>query len=224
MREMRIQCAVMLAMFLCACESERTVYDEYGNVVDTKAKSGGERDFSEYMEEKFNTSFSEKKNDQGVPQAVSNRVSSYQAKLDESKRLDKTYMTGEYGGTMGSPMQGMNFSDSGKAFDTGRAYSDAEGKRISKELHPDFATETKGVYGVGDISVDAGKRSVHQGEVSSMTGEFPTNPSHYSRSTQSGYFESRRDHTPPPPVYTRDEYTRKTIRDTRSMLGRDEKE
>ena len=217
--------SLLLSVLLCACESERTVYDEYGNVVDeAKQSTGGERDFSEYMEEKFDSSFTEKKNAQGVPQTVSNRVSPYQSDLDASKRLDKSYMTKEFSGTSKSSMQDMKFSGSGQAFDAKKAYPGAMGAQIDKDLHPDFAGADKGVYGADDLSPDAGKRSAMQGEQSTMGGEFPTSPSFYSRDTKSGYVESRMSNTPPPPVYSRDEYSRKTIRETRTMLGRDDEE
>ena len=208
-------------LFLSACTSQRTVYDENGNVVQDKPKTGVERDFADYMEEKFNSSFSEKKNEQGVPQAVSNKVSSFQSKLDEAKRIDKEFVTSSFAGTGESALSGKEFSGSGRSFDTKKEYIDS-GRRLNRDLNPAFATSSKGIYGKDDEFFSAREKSALSGARSSMGGEYDTGESPYfSRSSESGYIETRRENTPPPPVYSSEEYMGRTIEETRTLLGRD---
>ncbi len=221
---MRRQLTVLgMLCLLSACASVRTVYDEQGRVVKESESKGGERDFADYMEEKSNASFSEKKNEQGIPQAVSDKVSSFQSKLDESRRIDKTYLTGEYAGTSENSLRDKRFSGADKSYDTSGRFYD-EGRHLDRELNPAFAREGHGIYGGDDEYAGAQERSELAGKKSSMGGEYYTkeNP-YYSRSDESGYFETRRDDTPPPPVYSRDEYVGKTIDEVRSLLGRDKK-
>lgn len=209
-------------LLLSACESVRTVYDEYGEVVDTEAAdSGSEGDFSARLEKQFSSAFSEKKNDKGVPQAISNRVSPYQKDLDASGRMDKEYSTGSYSGSK-DEVYTVSFSDGKKMFSTSDAYSGAMGKSIDRDLHPDFATATRGVYGSEDSYI-GGTTEAYQNGVRNTMGsrKYVTGESHYSRETPNGYVETRRNNTPPPRVITRDQYYRKTIEETRSLLGRD---
>ncbi len=220
---MRRLLAVGLAgLILGACTSQRTVYDEYGNVVSDKPQAGRERDFADYMEEKFNSSFSEKKNEQGVPQAVSNKVSSFQSKLDDSKRIEKEYATSPFAGASESALSGKEFVGSRRSFDTKKEYMDS-GRRLDRELNPAFATDSKGVYGRDDAYARAGERSTFSDAKSQMVGEFYTKESpYYSRDTKSGYVETQRDKTPPMPVYSSDEYMGRTIEETRTLIGRDD--
>lgn len=211
--------------FLCACESVRTVYDESGKPIKQQESQGGEKDFSSYMEDKFNSSFSEKKNDQGVPQTFSNKVSSYQSKLDDSKRLDKEYLTRSYGESARQTPGSMSFAGaSGKAYEADKAYPGLMGASISKDLHPAFASSSRGIYGTGDSYAGDRSRSSMEGRDSSIGGSYYTKESFYSRDMTSGYFETRKHRTPPPRVITRDEYYRKTIEETRTLLGRDKPE
>lgn len=208
-------------VLLSACESVRTVYDEYGEVVDPNAPSGGEGDISSRLEKQFSSSFSEKKNDKGVPQAVSNRVSRYQQDLDASSRMDKEYGTRSYPGSK-DEVYTVSFSDSKKTYSTADAYSGAMGKAIDKDLHPAFATASRGVYGTDDSYVGGDSEAYQNGIRSAMDAKkFSTDESYYSREMTSGYVETRRDNTPPPRVITRDQYYRKTIEQTRTLLGRD---
>lgn len=208
---------------LCACESVRTVYDEFGNEV--KESQGGEKDLSTHMEEKFNSSFSEKKNAQGVPVSVSNRVSSFQKELDGSSRVDKKFYTKQYDGASTNDTYSMTFAGAGKKYGVKEAYTGNMGERIDKELHPAFATSNKGIHGSGDAYAGAGSRYGQEGKSSSSAGKnYNTNDSYYSHDMESGYIESRRNNTPPPRVMSRDEYYRKSIQDTRTMLGRDSDE
>ncbi len=212
--------AVGVLCLLSACATVRTVYDEQGNVV--KEHDGGERDFADYMEEKFNSSFSEKKTEQGIPQAVSNKVSSFQSKLDNSERIDKAFVTGDYAGVGESSLGGRSYSGADKSYSMSGRYSSEE-KRLDRQLHPAFATGSRGIYGEDDVYADAREQAAVSGKKSGMEGEFYTKETpYYSRSEESGYIETRRDNTPPPRVYSKDEYMGKTIDDVRTMLGRDD--
>lgn len=212
--------ALGMLCLLSACASVRTVYDEQGNVV--KEHEGGERDFADYMEEKFTSSFTEKKNEQGIPQAVSDKVSSFQSKLDQAERIDKTYLTGDYAGVGESSWGGKSYADADKTFAKDGRYQ-AEGKRLDRHLHPAFATGSRGIYGEDDIYADAREQASVSGKKSTMGGEFYTKESpYYSREEESGYIETRRNNTPPPRVYSKAEYAGKTIDEVRTMLGRDD--
>lgn len=211
-----------IGVSLCACKSERTVYDEYGHVVNTELPSGQERDFADYMEKEFNASFSEKKNAQGVPQAVSNKVSSFQSKLDDSKRIDKEYVTSSYVGGGESALSGRSYAESGKSFGSKRSYAGGD-KRLDRDLNPAFATASKGIFGADDMYAEATEQASLSGRKSSMGGEYYIKKSPYfSRDSESGYIETRRGKTPPPPVISSDEYMGRTIEETRTLLGRDD--
>lgn len=219
MRAIAISCCLLL---LCACETVRTVYDEAGNEV-KPSSSGGETDLTSHFEKEFASSFSEKKNDQGVPQATSGKVSRYQKDLDSSSRLDKQFSTGSYAGATRDEVHTMSFSGAGKTYNVKEAYSGAMGSAIERDLHPAFATGSRGIYGTEDSYAGDEVRSALEGMKSRMNGqEYVTHSGRYSREDSSGYVESRRDNTPPPRIISRDEYYRKTVRETRALLGRDE--
>lgn len=211
----------MCLMMLCACEHERTVFDEFGNEVKPEDQMGGEKDLSSHMEAKFNAAFSEKKNAQGIPVAVSNRVSSFQKDLDGSSRASKEFSTKRYNGADSKDVYSMRFAGAGKQYDVKEAYSGGQGDRIDKELHPAFASESKGIYGTDDAYSGSGARYGREGVGNVNNGKkYDTEESYYSHEMESGYIESRRNNTPPPRVITRDEYYRKSIQDTRAILGR----
>ena len=214
-----------LALLLCACQTVRTVYDEYGNEVKETQGGGGEKDLSTHMEERFNASFSEKKNAQGVPQAVSNRVSAFQKDLKDAS-LNKEYFTKNYDGSGANEMSSMSFSGSDKRFSGAKeAYSGAMRDRIEKELHPAFASGSKGIYATDDAFAGSNSRYARESTPSSMDGKsYGTQESYYSRDMESGYIETRRESMPDPRVMTKDEYYRKSIQETRTMLGRDKDE
>lgn len=215
---------IMCAVLLCtSCETVRTVYDDNGNVVNPDADPGGEKDLSAHFEKEFASSFSEKKNDLGIPVASSNKVSRYQRDLDGSNRSGNEYVTGSYAGA-DRQAQTMSFAGAGKTYDVSKAYSGDMARAVSKDLHPAFATASRGVYGSDDAYAD-NSRSAMEGAASLMNGKsYATTSSVYSRETTSGYVETRRDNTPPPRIMTRDQYYRKTVRETRALLGRDKEE
>ena len=219
--------SIFLLVGLTSCQTERTVYDEFGRVVpQDKKKSGGERSFESYLEENYDRNVQEKKTESGVPQTYSTKVSSFQSKLDDSKRLDKTYLTGEYGGAGKESSARKEYAGSGtSAYADHRYAGEAREKRIDRELHPAFASGSRGIYATEDEYVGRKDVPAISGKESGMGGEFPTEETAvFSRNERSGYFETRAENTPPPPIYSRDEYYSKTIQDVRSLLGRDKKE
>lgn len=214
--------AVLLSavMLLSACETIRTVYDEDGKVVSEHA--GGEKDITDHFEKSFDSSFSVKKNDKGIPQAVSNRVSRFQKDLDEARRSDSVYSTSSYAGTDDRSVERMEFAGAGKAYSVHEAYTGSRGEAINKDLHPAFATSSRGLYSTADSYDAENARSALEGMRSTMAGgRYSTSESSYSTDDTSGYIESRRDNTPPPRVFSREQYYRKTIDDTRALLGRE---
>lgn len=207
---------------LCACESVRTVYDEFGNVVKESESSGGEKDLTAHMEEKWDKTFSEKKNDQGIPQAVSNRVSSFQKDLDGASSTDKQFFTKRYEGADTNDVYSMQFSGAGKKYGVKEAYTGGLGERIEKELHPAFASSSRGIYSTADSYARGSARYGREGQSSASAGRsFYTRESYYTRQMEDGYIESRRETMPPPRVMTRGEYYQKSIEDTRTLLGRE---
>lgn len=219
---MRIALMTSILLVLCACESVRTVYDEFGNEVKEHEPSTGEKDLTAHMEEKWNNSFSEKKNAQGIPQAVSNRVSSFQKDLDGASGTNKEFFTKQYDGASTNDVYSMSFAGADKKYGVKEAYSGGMGERISKELHPAFAGSGKGIYSTADSYARGSSRYGREGMSHVANGSsYSTNESYYNREMESGYFESRRESMPPPRVMSRGEYYQKSIEETRTMLGRD---
>lgn len=209
-------------LMMSACESVRTVYDEGGNVVEEQESSGGETDLSARLEKQFNSSFSTKKTEDGVPLSVSNKVSRYQRDIDESRRMEKDFHTEAFGGAK-EDFYTMSFAGADKSFTPAEAYSGGLGKRIERDLHPDFATPSRGIFGTDDLFAEHDRRASGEGssfgDAARVYGG--THRSVYSREASSGYVETRRDRTPPPRIISRDQYQRKTIDETRALLGRD---
>ena len=85
---MKARLLLTLCLFctLTACRSVRTVYDENGNEV--KEHQGGERSLEDYMQETFDKEVTRKKDDSGVPQSRSTKVSLYQKAIDEARKDD----------------------------------------------------------------------------------------------------------------------------------------
>ncbi len=212
---------LLLSCGLFACESERTVYDEFGRVIPQENKPRGERSFESYLEENYDSAVQEKKTESGVPQSYSTKVSSFQSKLDESKRLDKEYFTSGYNASDKEGSARKEYAGGGSSPYASRRYV-RESMSIDKDLHPAFASGSRGIYATEDSFSGRKDDTAISGKESAMGGEYPTGETAvFSRDTRSGYFESRSQNTPPPRIYTRDEYYGKTIRETRALLGRD---
>lgn len=216
-----------LLCLLClpACTSVRTVYDENGNEV--KDRPGGERSLEDYMADTFDKDVSRKKNKDGVPESSSNKVSRYQKAIDEARRDTSEYSTGRFSGTGSYSGSDLRFSGAGKAFDKSKTYSGTfASSAYSRDLRPAFMSDSKGIYGTdsrhGSITADnraAGEGLAHGSYTTSSV--YGTHPSSISRDTPSGYYESRRNKTPQPRILNHRDYYKKSLFETRALLGRD---
>ncbi len=217
--------ATLCLFALPACKTVRTVYDINGNEV--KEHAGGERSLEDYMSETFDKEVSRKKNEEGVPESSSNKVSRYQRDIDAARKSDKTFITGAFSGTGSYSGADRNFSGAGKKFDTGKPYGGTYNSAYSTDLRPDFMSDTKGIYSRDDAyGVSSADRAAQDGQPYddfSPTHTYGTGYSEdISREDTSGYFESRKDKFGKPRIISHQDYYRKTITETRSMLGRDE--
>lgn len=209
---------------LTSCETVRTVYDDNGHEI--QEHTGGERSLEDYMQETFDKDVTRKKTEDGVPESSSNKVSRYQKDIDAARRDDKTFSTGTFSGTGAFSGMDRDFSGSNKKFDTGSPYAGTYGSSsISRDLRPDFLSDTKGVFSRDDTyGISAADRSEVDGQGYddfSPIHTYGTGYSDISRDTTSGYYESRKNKHGQPRIISHRDYYRKTIHDTRSLLGRD---
>ncbi len=216
-----VLCACLL---LPACESVRTVYDEGGNVVtqDEGGDGAEEMDLFTAYEKRFDESFSEKRNAQGVPEAKSRRVSSFQKELDSARDTDNPYRTKSFGDVKESNLRDQSFGGR-KVYGGRREFEDGERTRssISRDARPDFMNES---HGIAHSDYESGSR-VSYGVEGRYTDDsehsYSTNASRYKREQESGYFESHRHDTPAPPIYDHRTQQTREIMNVRNILGRD---
>lgn len=211
-------------MLLLGCQSVRTVYDENGQEVKDGAP-GGEKDLMSHFESQFNASFSESRTKDGVPQATSTKRSRFQKDIDEARRDDKEYTTGAFGGLeRQDSLRTISFAGADKDFAGGKSYDGLKTSPISRDLRPDFMNETHGISHT-DSYMDHSTRSQAEGAAADAAGRvFATDAADFQTTRESGYIESRRHRTPEPRIMDYRDYYRKTIEETRTMLGRDQDE
>lgn len=219
----RLQLTLCLFCTLTACQSVRTVYDENGNEV--KEHQGGERSLEDYMQETFDKEVTRKKDDSGVPQSRSTKVSRYQKAIDEARKDTTTFSTSAFGGVKTFNGKSM-FSGADKDFDKSKTYAGASTKAsYNKDLRPDFMSDTKGVFSRDELySSSTADRAAGDGlkyDAFNTAHSYGTNYSNISRDTTSGYYESRKDNYEQPRIINHRDYYKKTIHDTRALLGRD---
>ena len=212
---------VVCCMLLGACQTVRTVYDENGQEV-REDDSGGEKDLMSHFESQFNASFSETRNKDGVPQATSTKRSRFQKDIDEARRNDAEFVTGAFGGVeRQDSLRSITFSGADQDFTGRKPYEGLKTSAISRDLRPDFMNESHGISH-SDTYMNHSQRSSADGVSTDMSGRvFSTDASEFQTSRQSGYIESRRNRTPEPRIMDYRDYYRKTIEETRTMLGRD---
>lgn len=214
---------LLCLLYLPACETVRTVYDGYGNEVTERS---GERSLEDYMSETFDRDVTRTKNEDGVPVSGSNKVSRYQKDLDTARRDTTTYGTGSFSGVK-TLSRDKSFSGAGKQFDTGAAYSGTFANRTySRDLRPDFMSDTKGIYSREDTYRDVSRadRAAGDGQAHASYGRdniYGTSTADVSRDTTSSYTESRRNKTPRPRIINHRDYYKKSLFETRALLGRD---
>lgn len=211
----------VLVLLSVSCESVRTVYDANGNVVDEDAP-GGEKDLMSHFEKQFSDSFSEQKGEDGVPVAKSKRVSRFQADIDGARREDKTFSTKSFLGKEGSDLRSVNYTGT-KSYDGVKRQEKDSRTAYSTDLRPDFMNETHGISSSQRYRHSADDRSEFEGAspLTEREHSYLTGRSHYDGSGQNGYIETRRDKTPPPDITNFRDYYRKTIKETRNMMGRE---
>lgn len=212
-------CIAALILSLCysSCSSERVVYGADGKEV--KERAAGD---SMSLEERFTGSFDVKSNKEGVPEASSAKVSPFQSQIDAARSSgdkDATDVMGKkFGGRVDiSELRDKSFAGSGTEFTGGKSYAGANKSAYTADNVPDFMKPGKGLerqeYAKGGSSSEEGRKYA--------TGSaFQTSESSVNRDQTSGYFESRREKTPPPVIMSRDEYQRMTLEESRGMLGR----
>ncbi len=214
---------VLLLATLCACESVRTVYDANGKVV-TEHEGARERSLNDYFEEEFDSNFSEKQNAHGVPEATSKKVSSYQKDIDAARREDKEFTTGTFNPGGSGNYNGVQYSGAGKKFDSSKRFEGFSGdSQFHTDMRPAFMSENKGISRTAYTGHTSGDR--YSGENSHSDARshiYAThNNSSISTSTTSGYIETRREKWGKPTIINKGEYYKRTIEETRSLLGRD---
>ena len=207
---------------LASCKSVRTVYDENGREV-KQHEGARERSLNDYFEEEFDSGFSEQKNKDGVPEATSKKVSSFQKDIDAARRGDKEYATGTYNAGGTSSFSGKRFTGSDTKFDSSKRFEGFSGdSQYNTDLRPAFMSEGKGVARTPYTGHSSSDRYSAEGNTYDATGRiYATHDSTYSTSDTSGYFESRKDKWGKPTIISNREYYKRTIEETRSMLGRD---
>lgn len=210
-------------LLLQSCESVRTVYDENGHEVKESAP-GQEKDLESYFNEEFASSFSEKKNKEGVPETTSSKVSRFQKDLDAARRSDERFHTTAFSGIHENDARTHSFDGADKSFDAHKPYEGTFSSNIDTRLRPAFMKEGKGlvrsesVYG----GISPTDRSPMEGTVSDISGRpYATHASHISTSDRSGYFESRKERFGKPQIINYRQYYKKSIEETRTLLGRD---
>ncbi len=209
------------SLLLPSCETVRTVYDEGGNEVKQDESEGArESDIFSAYEKRFDESFSEKKNAQGVPEAKSRRVSGFQRELDSARDTDNPYATKSFGGLKESNLRDKGFTGT-KIYSGGKAYEVSRTQSaITRDMRPDFMNESRGI--AHESYQGARRRSSSEGSYTDDGDEtYGTHASSYRREQESGYFESLRDQTPAPPIYDHRDTQTREIMNIRNILGRD---
>lgn len=224
------RCSILLLSLtaLCACQPVRTVYDENGQVLE-ESDAATVSDLNSRFEKEFQSSFTERKNSSGVPQTTSSRVSSFQKYLDDSRRAGSDYATHSYAGVKRDDSRSVAYTgasaDTRYARDNDRREKDAT-IAYGSDMRPDFMNTTHGISHSQRYGAEHEQRSAMDGlaapgyrgvvyDTAADTG--------YARSDSDHYIENRRDKTPQPTITGYRDYYRKTIMDTRSLLGRDKK-
>lgn len=213
---------MLLTLVLGACKSERTVYDQYGNVV-KESQPGQEKDIYSVMEERFDAAFSEKKNKDGVPESTSARVSRYQKDIDNARSEGKTFYTKSFNGVSESSLREKAFAESGKSFGGSKPLDISKNSSYSRDLRPDFMNGSHGIAHKDYAGEHANKRSGAESKSFDAAGrQVVTQPSQYKPHTPSGYVQSREARREQPPIYDHRDQGKKNIEDTRRLMGRDE--
>ena len=214
-------------LFLCDCTPVRTVYDQYGQEV-KESEGATQSDLNSRFEKEFESAFMEKKGQDGVPQTSSNRVSSFQKHLDDSRRMQDEYLTKSYDARRENDSRSVIYAgasaDSRYSRDADRREKDRK-MAYGSDMRPDFMNPTHGISHSSRYGVD----STHLSSMDGVAGTgyhdaaYATSEADYDRDDANWYVEGRRDKTPQPTITNFRDYYRQSIKSTRELLGRDKK-
>lgn len=215
---------ILPVLLLSACESVRTVYDRDGREVE-EHEGATQSDLTSRFQGEFNAAFRENRDANGVPQATSGRVSSFQSALDNSRRNNNEYLTQEYGAATRNDSRNVIYAGSNARY-AGEDNRRERERRMAygNNLRPDFMNETHGISHSQRYGPDASSRSSMDGVAASRaagSSSYSGQSAGYSHTDSNSYVENRRNKTPQPQITNFREYYRQTINSTRSLLGRD---
>ncbi len=214
-------------ILLGACTPVRTVYDKYGEEV-KESDGATQSDLNSRFEKEFESAFMEKKGKDGVPQTSSNRVSSFQKQLDESRKIQDEYHTKSYGAIRENYSRSVIYSgagaDSRYSRDSDRREKDRK-MAYGSDMRPDFMNPTHGISHSSRYGADSSDRSSMDGVQAPRyhDSSYATTGSAYSTADSDWYTEARRNKTPQPDITNFRDYYRQSIKSTRELLGRDKK-
>ncbi len=212
------------AILACAsCTPVRTIYDDQGNIV--KDEPGGEKDLVSTFEKRFNDSFSEHKTQDGVPQTTSSKVSSFQRQLDDARRIDKPFATGDFDTGKTLDLRSDGFAGAAKRFDSGKdGIERTANSMYSTDLRPDFMNDSHGISHSNRYQgADKDSRSTMEGMALNdrSKSHYLSDSIPYSTNQSNHYVEGRRNKTEQPTIMNYQEYYRQHRNSVRQLLGRD---
>ena len=218
------QLALILLLFSASCTPVRTIYDDQGNVVKDD-EPGGEKDLISTFEKRFDATFSEHKTQDGVPQTTSSKVSSFQRQLDDARKIDKPFATGNFDTGRQLDLRNDGFAGAGKRFDSGREGIDRTANSMySTDLRPDFMNDS---HGISHSSRYKGADKASRSTLEGMTLDDRSKSHHlnesipYSTDQGSNYVEDRRNNRKQPTIINYQDYYRMHRNSVRQLLGRD---
>ncbi len=210
----------LLLLGCAACTPVRTVYDSQGNVVKEDEEPGGEKDLMSTFEKRFDAAFSEKKTQDGVPMTTSSKVSPFQQELDNARKINKTFSTGNFDTGSRLDLRGDSFAGAAKRFNTGKdGIAKAENAMYSTDLRPDFMNESHGISHSQRYKTDSSQRSSMEGRTVSTSNYWLDNDEPYTTSTESGYIETRRNKAGQPTIIDHKDYYRQFRGGLKGLLG-----
>ena len=212
------------AILACAsCTPVRTIYDDQGNIV--KDEPGGEKDLVSTFEKRFNDSFSEHKTQDGVPQTTSSKVSSFQRQLDDARKIDKPFATGDFDTGKTLDLRSDGFAGAAKRFDSGKdGIERTANSMYSTDLRPDFMNDSHGISHSNRYQgADKDSRSTMEGMALNdrSKSHYLSDSIPYSTNQSNHYVEGRRNKTEQPTIKNYQEYYRQHRNSVRQLLGRD---
>lgn len=220
----RYLASIALATLLCStgCTPVRTVYDAQGAEV-KEDDGGGETDLMSVYEKRFNNSFSVKKTEDGVPQTVSNRVSSFQSDLEKARKTTSRFSTNSFDTGTGLDLKSKGFDGANKEFATGKAGIDRKNGNtmFSRDMKPDFMNESHGISHSNRFLSVRDNRARVEGRSTATHSYHLSESAPYSTSESSNYFESRRYKAEQPVIIDHREYYKKHKQGIRELLGRE---